>query len=73
MFSSWPDLSDWALLDRRVEVYSKLWARVKSSQARGLFSTGKRNKHLVFRKQGSFPKGSMYLYSIYLGLKGVPI
>lgn len=40
MFSSWPDLSEWASLDRRVETYSKLWARVKSCQVHAAAVSG---------------------------------
>ncbi|CAK8997554.1 unnamed protein product [Durusdinium trenchii] len=31
-FSSWPDLSDWPQLDRKVEIYSQVWSRIKSCQ-----------------------------------------
>ncbi|OLQ06046.1 Regulator of nonsense transcripts 1-like [Symbiodinium microadriaticum] len=32
MFSSCPDLTEWALMDRRLEKYSELWARVRTCQ-----------------------------------------
>lgn len=31
-FSSWPDLADWHLLDRKVETYAKVWSRIKMCQ-----------------------------------------
>eukprot|EP00434_Breviolum_minutum_P034003 symbB.v1.2.030092.t2/scaffold3348.1/size58710/2 len=31
-FSSWPDLSDWSMLDRRIETYAQVWSRIRSCQ-----------------------------------------
>jgi len=31
-FSSWPDLTDWPLLDRKMETYSQVWSRIKLCQ-----------------------------------------
>ena len=61
MFSSWPDLSEWATLDRRVETYSKLWARVKFCQA-GQF----------FFKKGEGYRVPVIRHPFKRGLQGLP-
>ena len=59
MFSSCPDLTEWAIMDRRLEKYSELWARVRTCQVHAAAVNGSsytrpaRVDSITWRKDGA--------------------